>query len=143
MPPDSTDSHSEDRAVDVPLKYRTLGAFEIGGSTDRTEALNLLGEHFGIRRLLLEGGGHIKGAFLQSGLANEVSFYSCPASTAVKRFGPYSTVSTPHAKPPSVSSSSPKSGAKQTRSGFGTKLFGREGLRDEIGLAKLLVPILY
>jgi riboflavin biosynthesis pyrimidine reductase len=78
MPPDSTDSHSEDRAVDVPLKYRTLGAFEIGGSTDRTEALNLLGEHFGIRRLLLEGGGHINGAFLQANLVDEVSLLLVP-----------------------------------------------------------------
>jgi 2,5-diamino-6-(ribosylamino)-4(3H)-pyrimidinone 5'-phosphate reductase len=40
---------------------------------DLTEAVNQLGEHFGIRTLLLEGGSHINGAFLQVGLVDEVS----------------------------------------------------------------------
>ena len=31
---------------------------------DLVQAVNLLGEHFGIRTLLLEGGGHINGGFL-------------------------------------------------------------------------------
>jgi len=30
-------------------------------------------QHLGIRRLLLEGGGHINGAFLAAGLVDEVS----------------------------------------------------------------------
>jgi 2,5-diamino-6-(ribosylamino)-4(3H)-pyrimidinone 5'-phosphate reductase len=42
------------------------------------QAVNLLGEHFGIRTLLLEGGGHINGAFLQAGLVDEVSLLLVP-----------------------------------------------------------------
>jgi riboflavin biosynthesis pyrimidine reductase len=38
----------------------------------------LLAEHFGIRRLLLEGGGHINGAFLQADLVDEVSLLLVP-----------------------------------------------------------------
>ena len=41
-------------------------------------AVNQLGEHFGIRTLLLEGGGHINGAFLQAGLVDEVSLLVVP-----------------------------------------------------------------
>src|SRR4051794_24426636 len=40
-------------------------------SVDLTKAVNLLRSHFGIRTLLLEGGGHINGAFLQAGLVDE------------------------------------------------------------------------
>lgn len=40
---------------------------------DLPKAVDLLGQHFGIRRLLLEGGGHINGGFLQAGLVDEVS----------------------------------------------------------------------
>jgi riboflavin biosynthesis pyrimidine reductase len=42
------------------------------------DAVNQLGEHFGIRTLLLEGGGHINGAFLQAGLVDEVSLLVVP-----------------------------------------------------------------
>src|SRR5208282_630253 len=42
-------------------------------SVDLTQAVKLLGEHFGIRTLLLEGGGHINGGFLEAGLVDEVS----------------------------------------------------------------------
>jgi len=35
-------------------------------SIDLTDAVNQLGEHFEIRTLLLEGGGHINGAFLEA-----------------------------------------------------------------------------
>ena len=42
-------------------------------SVDLANAVNQLGEHFGIRILLLEGGGHINGAFLQADLVDEVS----------------------------------------------------------------------
>ncbi len=42
-------------------------------AVDLVKAVNLLGENFGIRRLLLEGGGHINGAFLQADLVDEVS----------------------------------------------------------------------
>lgn len=46
---------------------------------DLARAMDLLGEHFGIRRLLLEGGGHINGAFLEAGLVDEVSLLLAPA----------------------------------------------------------------
>ena len=41
-------------------------------------AMDLLGEHFGIRTLLIEGGGHINGAFLEAGLIDEVSLLVVP-----------------------------------------------------------------
>jgi len=47
-------------------------------SVDLALALDLLGEKFGIRTLLLEGGGHINGAFLQAGLIDEVSLLLVP-----------------------------------------------------------------
>jgi 2,5-diamino-6-(ribosylamino)-4(3H)-pyrimidinone 5'-phosphate reductase len=47
-------------------------------SVDLVEAVELLGEHFGIRTLLLEGGGHINGSFLQAGLVDEVSLLLVP-----------------------------------------------------------------
>ena len=47
-------------------------------SIDLTQAVNQLGEHFGIRTLLLEGGGHINGAFLQADLVDEVSLLLVP-----------------------------------------------------------------
>src|SRR5436309_3545282 len=48
---------------------RGLGiSYIVSGDTevDLAQAVNLLGEHFGIRTLLLEGGGHINGAFLEA-----------------------------------------------------------------------------
>lgn len=42
-------------------------------SVDLSSAVSQLREHFGIRRLLLEGGGHINGAFLEADLVDEVS----------------------------------------------------------------------
>ena len=47
-------------------------------SVDLANAVNQLGEHFGIATLLLEGGGHINGAFLQAGLVDEVSLLVVP-----------------------------------------------------------------
>ncbi len=41
-------------------------------------AVELLAKHFGIRRLLLEGGGNINGAFLQEGLIDELSLLVVP-----------------------------------------------------------------
>ena len=41
-------------------------------------AMNQLGKHFGIRTLLLEGGGHINSAFLQAGLIDEISLLLVP-----------------------------------------------------------------
>jgi 2,5-diamino-6-(ribosylamino)-4(3H)-pyrimidinone 5'-phosphate reductase len=47
-------------------------------SVDLADAVNRLGEHFGIRTLLLEGGGHINAAFLQVDLVDEVSLLVVP-----------------------------------------------------------------
>jgi len=47
-------------------------------SVDLANAVNRLGEHFGIRTLLLEGGGRINGAFLQADLVDEVSLLVVP-----------------------------------------------------------------
>ena len=47
-------------------------------SVDLADAVSRLGEHFGIRTLLLEGGGHINGAFLQADLVDEVSLLVVP-----------------------------------------------------------------
>lgn len=47
-------------------------------SVDLAKAANQLGKHFGIRTLLLEGGGHINGAILQAGLVDEVSLLLVP-----------------------------------------------------------------
>jgi 2,5-diamino-6-(ribosylamino)-4(3H)-pyrimidinone 5'-phosphate reductase len=47
-------------------------------SVDLIQAVNMLAEHFGIRTLLLEGGGHINGGFLQAGLVDEISLLLLP-----------------------------------------------------------------
>ncbi len=69
----------------VPAEYlamlRNVGISYVvsgEGPVDLAQAVNLLGEHFGIRRLLLEGGGHINGAFLEPGLVDEVSLLIAP-----------------------------------------------------------------
>ena len=55
-------------------------SYIVSGDTvvDLVQAVNLLGEHFGIRTLLLEGGGHINGAFLEAGLVDELSLLIAP-----------------------------------------------------------------
>jgi riboflavin biosynthesis pyrimidine reductase len=47
-------------------------------SVDLPQAVSHLGEHFGVRTLLLEGGGHINGGFLQAGLVDEISLLLLP-----------------------------------------------------------------
>jgi 2,5-diamino-6-(ribosylamino)-4(3H)-pyrimidinone 5'-phosphate reductase len=56
------------------ISHIVAGASEV----DLPRAVAALGEHFGIRRLLLEGGGHINGAFLRAGLVDEVSLLLVP-----------------------------------------------------------------
>jgi riboflavin biosynthesis pyrimidine reductase len=56
------------------ISYVVAGASEV----DLPRAVEAFGEHFGIRRLLLEGGGHINGAFLRAGLVDEVSLLLVP-----------------------------------------------------------------
>jgi len=47
-------------------------------SVNLRKAVEQLGKHFGIRTLLLEGGGHINGGFLQAGLVDEISLLLVP-----------------------------------------------------------------
>jgi riboflavin biosynthesis pyrimidine reductase len=47
-------------------------------TVDLPAAMSLLGERFNIRTLLLEGGGHINGAFLNAGLVDELSLLIAP-----------------------------------------------------------------
>ncbi len=47
-------------------------------SVDLARAVILLGKHFGIKTLLLEGGGNINGGFLDADLVDEVSLLLAP-----------------------------------------------------------------
>ena len=61
------------------LKKKKISYIVSGkNSVDLAEAVKQLRKHFGIRRLLLEGGGHINGGFLQAGLVDEVSVLTVP-----------------------------------------------------------------
>lgn len=46
---------------------------------DLAQALEFLNHELGIERLLIEGGGHLNGAFLRAGLIDEISVAICPA----------------------------------------------------------------
>lgn len=56
------------------ISYVVSGDSSVG----LTQAVKLLGEHFGIRTLLLEGSGHINGGFLEAGVVDEVSLLLLP-----------------------------------------------------------------
>jgi riboflavin biosynthesis pyrimidine reductase len=61
------------------LRERGISYVVSGKSTvDLKKAVAQLGKHFGIRTLLLEGGGHINGAFLQARLVDELSLLVAP-----------------------------------------------------------------
>ncbi|HTY09624.1 MAG TPA: dihydrofolate reductase family protein [Bacteroidota bacterium] len=69
----------------APLDYLTMLrgrkiSYIVTGrsSVDLAKAVQLLHEHFGIKRLLLEGGGNINGAFLDAGLIDELSLLLVP-----------------------------------------------------------------
>jgi 2,5-diamino-6-(ribosylamino)-4(3H)-pyrimidinone 5'-phosphate reductase len=69
----------------VPTEYlarlRNTGiSYVVSGESkvDLVQAVNLLGENFGIHRLLLEGGGHINAAFLEADLIDELSLLIAP-----------------------------------------------------------------
>jgi len=55
-------------------------SYIVAGPTnvDLEEAVSLLAKHFGIETLLLEGGGHINGSFLQANLIDEISLLLAP-----------------------------------------------------------------
>jgi riboflavin biosynthesis pyrimidine reductase len=72
---------SEQVATDylTMLRQHEISYIVAGGtSVDLARAVQLLAEHFGIQTLLLEGGGHINGGFLQSGLVDEISLLLLP-----------------------------------------------------------------
>ena len=56
------------------ISYVVTGKDEV----DLTQAVVSLHKHFGIRTLLLEGGGNINGGFLKAGLVDEVSLLLVP-----------------------------------------------------------------
>ena len=56
------------------ISYIVSGA----SSIDLTGAMDSLRKYFGIHTLLLEGGGHINGAFVEAGLVDEVSLLLVP-----------------------------------------------------------------
>lgn len=45
---------------------------------DLARAMEILAEKFGVKQLILVGGGHINGGFLEAGLVNEVSIMIAP-----------------------------------------------------------------
>ena len=63
-------TYLRDRGISYVVTGRT--------SVDLASAVRLLARHFGIRRLLLEGGGNINGGFLQAHLVDEVSLLLAP-----------------------------------------------------------------
>lgn len=72
---------SEQVSEDYLSMLRSKGvSYIVAGKSaiDLVQAVNQLGEYFGIRTLLLEGGGHINGAFLQADLVDEVSLLMVP-----------------------------------------------------------------
>jgi len=61
------------------LREKEISYIVSGKSTvNLGKAVKQLRKDFGIRRLLLEGGGHINGGFLQAGLVDEVSVLIVP-----------------------------------------------------------------
>lgn len=72
---------SERAPADYLAMLREKGVSSIvtgRSSVDLAAAAERLGEDFGVRTLLLEGGGHINGAFLKAGLVDEVSLLLVP-----------------------------------------------------------------
>lgn len=72
---------SESAAEDYLVMLREKGISYIVAGEHHVAldiAVSLLAEHFGIRTLLLEGGGHINGAFADAGLVDEVSLLLAP-----------------------------------------------------------------
>ncbi|KAB0681476.1 dihydrofolate reductase family protein [Aureimonas leprariae] len=74
-----SDDHLAGLAADG-VSYIFAGEREV----DFAAALDTLNRELGIRRLLVEGGGTINGAFLRAGLVDEVSLAICPALDGAK-----------------------------------------------------------
>ena len=58
------------------VSYLLAGARDV----DLALALDKIGAHFGVRTLMLEGGGRINGGFLRAGLIDEVSLLVAPVA---------------------------------------------------------------
>ena len=72
---------SESAALDYLAMLREQGISYIVAGNDAVNlprAMELLAANFGIETLLLEGGGHINGGFLQAGLVDEISLLLLP-----------------------------------------------------------------
>jgi 2,5-diamino-6-(ribosylamino)-4(3H)-pyrimidinone 5'-phosphate reductase len=72
---------SERAREDYLTDLRTKGiSYIVAGraSVDLAKAVNLLGKNFGIKTLLLEGGGNINGGFLDANLVDELSLLLAP-----------------------------------------------------------------
>ena len=62
------------------LRQDGVSYFFAGETTlDLRSALEFLDRELGVKRLLLEGGGHVNGEFLRAGLIDEISLAICPA----------------------------------------------------------------
>src|ERR1700761_9040353 len=61
-------------------------SYIFGGDTELDLALilEILNRELGVKRLLLEGGGGVNGAFLRSGLVDEISLILCPTVDGAK-----------------------------------------------------------
>ncbi|CAL76201.1 putative 5-amino-6-(5-phosphoribosylamino)uracil reductase [Bradyrhizobium sp. ORS 278] len=53
-------------------------------SIDLPRVLDILSRELGVKRLLLEGGGHVNGTFLRAGLVDELNLVLCPAVDGAK-----------------------------------------------------------
>jgi riboflavin biosynthesis pyrimidine reductase len=63
------------------LRAKSISYFLCGASSvNFASALGRLQRYFGIRKLTLEGGGGLNGAFLAAGLVDELSLLICPAA---------------------------------------------------------------
>lgn len=71
---DVADDHLAELAADG-VSYIVADGPEI----DLSVVLDMLGTEFGIRRLLLEGGGHVNGSLIAAGLVDELSLLVAPA----------------------------------------------------------------
>ncbi|WP_328765799.1 dihydrofolate reductase family protein [Devosia aurantiaca] len=72
-----TDDHLAELRRDG-ISYLFAGGREL----DLSLAIGRLGDEFGVKRLLLEGGGGINGSFLKAGLIDELSVLVAPVADA-------------------------------------------------------------
>lgn len=69
------------------LKNKGISHIAIGKEAiNLPEALEILAEKFGVKRLAIGGGGHVNGAFLAAGLLDEVSLMIAPGIDAREGF---------------------------------------------------------